>query len=170
MPVCHGSGGLAAQYAFGARSGASGILLGGLKVLFGLFGSSLALRWSAAFPTRVLGILLTLAGLELVKMGEGLNGKGALDLWVNEVNDEDGETSGDAAVVQSSRRFVEPSPDTCMRRYVVMMATVAASQGLKNAGLGFIVGFAVHLGYALQDWDARRTAAREGQIRLEGDG
>ncbi|MCF7643722.1 putative sulfate/molybdate transporter, partial [Acinetobacter johnsonii] len=31
MPVCHGAGGLAAQFRFGARSGASVILLGLLK-------------------------------------------------------------------------------------------------------------------------------------------
>ena len=36
MPVCHGSGGLAAQYRFGARSGASIILLGLVKLLIGL--------------------------------------------------------------------------------------------------------------------------------------
>ncbi|KAK7899876.1 hypothetical protein LTR67_003622 [Exophiala xenobiotica] len=33
MPVCHGSGGLAAQYRFGARSGASIIFLGLLKLM-----------------------------------------------------------------------------------------------------------------------------------------
>jgi hypothetical protein len=42
MPVCHGSGDLAAQYRFDARSGASIIFLGILKLTVGfLFGDSL---------------------------------------------------------------------------------------------------------------------------------
>jgi hypothetical protein len=41
-PVCHGSGGLAAQYRFGARSGASIIILGLFNIIFGQsFGESL---------------------------------------------------------------------------------------------------------------------------------
>ncbi|KAF3058279.1 Molybdate transporter 1 [Daldinia childiae] len=42
MPVCHGAGGLAAQYRFGARSGASIILLGLFKMILGIvFGETL---------------------------------------------------------------------------------------------------------------------------------
>lgn len=37
MPVCHGSGGLAAQYRFGSRSGSSVVFLGVLKLLIGFF-------------------------------------------------------------------------------------------------------------------------------------
>eukprot|EP00850_Spirogloea_muscicola_P000948 SM000003S11193 [mRNA] locus=s3:1562809:1565228:+ [translate_table: standard] len=60
MPVCHGAGGLAAQYRFGARSGASVLFLGAGKALLGLtFGGSLL------FPKSLLGVLLLFSGLEL---------------------------------------------------------------------------------------------------------
>jgi MFS superfamily sulfate permease-like transporter len=65
MPSCHGSGGLAAQHLFGARTGAAPVLLGGLKIALALlFGSSLfgLLR---RFPEPLLGALLALSGVEL---------------------------------------------------------------------------------------------------------
>ena len=37
IPLCHGSGGLASQYAFGARTGGSMILEGILEIFLGLF-------------------------------------------------------------------------------------------------------------------------------------
>ena len=65
MPVCHGSGGLAAQYRFGARTGGSMVLLGIAKmVLAVLFGGSLLL-WLQQYPESVLGVLLLFSGLEL---------------------------------------------------------------------------------------------------------
>ena len=69
MPVCHGSGGLAAQYRFGARSGASVMFLGSLKIVLGLFASQFVSSWCRAVPSSVLAILLILAGAELAKMG-----------------------------------------------------------------------------------------------------
>eukprot|EP00897_Mesotaenium_endlicherianum_P003831 jgi/Mesen1/3476/ME000195S02625 len=65
MPVCHGAGGLAAQFRFGARSGASVAFLGGLKLLLGLlFGGSL-LSLLQHFPSSLLGALLLFSGIEL---------------------------------------------------------------------------------------------------------
>ncbi len=65
MPVCHGAGGLAAQYRFGARTGGSMILLGVAKIVLGLlFGGSL-LVWLRAYPASVLGVLLLFSGWEL---------------------------------------------------------------------------------------------------------
>jgi len=52
MPVCHGSGGLAAQYKFGARYGTAPVVLGSVKLLLGLlFGSSLftLLKWKVCW-------------------------------------------------------------------------------------------------------------------------
>jgi len=64
-PYCHGSGGLAGQYRFGARSHVSIWLLGCFKILAGLiFGESLAGIFKS-FPKSILGILLLLAGAEL---------------------------------------------------------------------------------------------------------
>lgn len=68
FPVCHGSGGLAGHYAFGARSGGSVLLYGGLFLILGLFFSSGFAQIVQLFPLPVLGVLLlfeavTLAGL-----------------------------------------------------------------------------------------------------------
>ncbi|HUT23393.1 MAG TPA: putative sulfate/molybdate transporter [Sumerlaeia bacterium] len=65
MPMCHGAGGLAAQYRFGARTGGSVILLGCAKMALALlFGSSLLICLQN-YPMSVLGILLLFSGLEL---------------------------------------------------------------------------------------------------------
>ena len=65
MPMCHGAGGLAAQYRFGARTGGSVILLGAAKITLALaFGGSFLL-WLQAYPKSVLGVLLLFSGLEL---------------------------------------------------------------------------------------------------------
>jgi MFS superfamily sulfate permease-like transporter len=65
MPMCHGAGGLAAQYRFGARTGASIVLLGVAKAsLAVLFGASL-MGVCRAFPGSVLGVMLAVGGLEL---------------------------------------------------------------------------------------------------------
>ena len=65
MPMCHGAGGLAAQYRFGGRTGGSVVILGvGKMTLALLFGGSL-LVWLQAYPRSVLGVLLIFSGLEL---------------------------------------------------------------------------------------------------------
>jgi MFS superfamily sulfate permease-like transporter len=65
LPMCHGAGGLAAHYRFGARSGSAPLLLGsillGLAVLPGQLGPWLL----AAIPTAGLGALLLMAAGEL---------------------------------------------------------------------------------------------------------
>jgi MFS superfamily sulfate permease-like transporter len=65
MPMCHGAGGLAGQYRFGARTNGSILFLGGVKmVLAVLFGASL-MALCQAFPVSILGVLLAFAGMEL---------------------------------------------------------------------------------------------------------
>jgi MFS superfamily sulfate permease-like transporter len=65
VPYCHGSGGLAAQYRFGARSGLSIIFLGFAKAICGiLFGSSL-LSLFQQLPSSILGVMLIVAGMQL---------------------------------------------------------------------------------------------------------
>ncbi|KAI9359440.1 hypothetical protein BD770DRAFT_342782 [Pilaira anomala] len=65
MPLCHGSGGLAGQYRFGARSEVSVIFLGSCKLLLGiLFGSSLV-GLLQVFPTSILAVMLFISGIEL---------------------------------------------------------------------------------------------------------
>ncbi|KAL4424675.1 hypothetical protein ABPG77_004482 [Micractinium sp. CCAP 211/92] len=69
MPCCHGSGGLAAQVRFGARTGAAPVFLGLVKLGLGLlFGSSL-LSLLKNFPSPLLGAMLVFAGIELAACG-----------------------------------------------------------------------------------------------------
>jgi len=170
MPVCHGSGGLAAQYRFGARSGASIIFLGCLKLILGLFFSDLTLVACENFPDLLLALLLFLAGQELVKMGESLNTEAARDLWVVDedplLSDVDGsnqDINRGEEVNAKKMHFKSLTTDEKIRRWTVMTATVAALLGARNDGVGFMVGMVVDGIYRTQDWRERR---RQGQIRL----
>jgi MFS superfamily sulfate permease-like transporter len=76
MPMCHGAGGLAGQYYFGARTGGANILEGLIEIGLGLFlGQSLA-DLLAAFPMPLIGGMMFLVGLEMLKMVQGLKGWG----------------------------------------------------------------------------------------------
>lgn len=75
MPVCHGAGGLAGQYRFGARSGLSVVFLGVGKLIVGLvFGNSFV-RILSQFPIGILGVLLLFAGIELAMASKDMNTK-----------------------------------------------------------------------------------------------
>jgi MFS superfamily sulfate permease-like transporter len=65
MPMCHGAGGLAGQYRFGARTNGSILFLGGVKMAAALlFGASL-MALCRKFPASVLGVMLAFSGIEL---------------------------------------------------------------------------------------------------------
>ena len=65
MPLCHGAGGLAGQYRFGARTNGSILFLGMAKMALAvLLGSSL-IALLGAFPKSILGVMLAVSGLEL---------------------------------------------------------------------------------------------------------
>jgi SulP family sulfate permease len=68
IPLCHGAGGLAAHYRFGARTAGSNLYIGGLfLVLAVVFGASIV-ALLRLLPLAVLGVLLTFAGLQLALM------------------------------------------------------------------------------------------------------
>ena len=67
MPMCHGSGGLAAQHACGARSGWSMIILGTIKLSLGLLCGRAAVQWLHAFPESMIALFLIIAAWTLVK-------------------------------------------------------------------------------------------------------
>ncbi|KAL4147646.1 hypothetical protein PRNP1_011506 [Phytophthora ramorum] len=71
LPVCHGAGGLASQYTFGARSSLAMVFLGAFKVFFALLlGSTcVALLQTGIFPSSVLGVMLVFSGLSLAIVG-----------------------------------------------------------------------------------------------------
>lgn len=62
IPMCHGSGGLAGKYAFGARTGLANGLLGVGYVLLALVAGGGLL---AAFPMALLGVLLAAVAAQL---------------------------------------------------------------------------------------------------------
>jgi MFS superfamily sulfate permease-like transporter len=65
MPMCHGAGGLAGQYRFGARTSGSILFLGTAKMLLAvIFGASM-LGLCRAFPSSILGVMLGFSGVEL---------------------------------------------------------------------------------------------------------
>ncbi len=67
MPMCHGAGGLAGQYYFGARTGGTNIIEGLIEISLGLFLSSSIANLFSLFPQSIIGAMLLLVGIELTK-------------------------------------------------------------------------------------------------------
>jgi MFS superfamily sulfate permease-like transporter len=67
FPMCHGAGGLAAQYRFGARTGGSNIISGLILLPIALFFGSP--EFVAIIPFGVFGALLVFVAIELGKCG-----------------------------------------------------------------------------------------------------
>jgi len=65
LPMCHGAGGLAAHYRFGARSGAAPLILGLTFLALALAPPEVAAAALAAIPAAGLGALLLWASAEL---------------------------------------------------------------------------------------------------------
>ena len=68
IPTCHGSGGIAGHYAFGARTGGSAILYGSLYLGLGLFLSAGFRDVIELFPKPILGVILMFEGLALMRL------------------------------------------------------------------------------------------------------
>lgn len=73
FPMCHGAGGLASQYYFGARTGGANILEGLLEVALGLFFGTALLNLFTAFPAPLIGAMMVMVGIELGKFSQGLH-------------------------------------------------------------------------------------------------
>ena len=67
MPLCHGAGGLAGQYYFGARTGGTNILEGLIEISMGLFLAGSIAGLLGVFPTAIIGAMMFLVGIELTK-------------------------------------------------------------------------------------------------------
>ncbi|KAJ5592687.1 hypothetical protein N7537_009591 [Penicillium hordei] len=157
MPVCHGSGGLAAQYRFGARSGASVIFLGLLKLIIGFFFGETLVDLLKRFPAALLGVMVVAAGAELLSVGESLNTTGARDL----------KPAG--AGLLSNMEQIGPllTDEERTRRWTVMMVTVGLLVGFKNDAIGFIAGMLCHWSYDIPEWwEKARSRWSEGRLRL----
>jgi hypothetical protein len=151
MPACHGSGGLAGQYRFGARSGSSIIFLGLVKFLFGLitlFHSEPLVTVLSGIPKSLLGVLVLAAGIELAKVGETVN-TDARDLRVVGRNSPwDGKSLKELGDAEKKERWM------------VMLVTVAALLAFRNDAVGFIAGLVWFWGYrvskSIVEWRERR--------------
>ncbi|KAG9630051.1 hypothetical protein KCV04_g10420, partial [Aureobasidium melanogenum] len=135
MPVCHGSGGLAAQYRFGARSGASIIFLGLVKLILGLTAGESIIPLLQRFPKSLLGIMVLAAGVELAKVGQSLDD--VRDAWE--------ETEQENEDVNADKRR-ELNEQEKKNRWAVMLVTVAGCLAFKNDAVGFIAGMVWHWG------------------------
>lgn len=65
MPMCHGAGGLASRYRFGARTGGSNLIIGAIFVALALFLGEHLMGVIYLLPMSALGILLIFAGGQL---------------------------------------------------------------------------------------------------------
>jgi len=65
IPLCHGAGGLAAHYRFGARTGGSNIMIGLIFLVIALLFGKISISLLSSIPYSILGTLLLFAGLEL---------------------------------------------------------------------------------------------------------
>jgi SulP family sulfate permease len=74
MPLCHGSGGLAAQYLFGTRTRGAILIEGLIELALGLFFSQSLLAIFTSFPLFILGVMLLLTSLELGRLSIKIKG------------------------------------------------------------------------------------------------
>jgi MFS superfamily sulfate permease-like transporter len=73
MPMCHGAGGLAGQYYYGARTGGTNIIEGVIEVSLGLFFASSVAGLFTMFPTAIIGAMMFLVGVELIKFVKNIS-------------------------------------------------------------------------------------------------
>ncbi|KAK3054521.1 hypothetical protein LTR09_004250 [Extremus antarcticus] len=158
MPICHGSGGLAGQYRFGARSGASIIILGLIKLLLGLCVGDGIIPLLQRLPKSLLGIMVLAAGVELAKVGQTVNESPGV--W--ELAEEDNEDGRPAGKARKGKE--EESRD----RYMVMLITAAGCLAFKNDAIGFFAGLLWHWGLRAPELYDRLTSGRV-TIKLRQD-
>jgi len=65
MPLCHGAGGLAAHYRFGARTAGSNLIIGLIFLALAIFLGTGAIAIVYLIPLSILGVLLLYAGSQL---------------------------------------------------------------------------------------------------------
>jgi len=75
FPMCHGAGGLAGQYTFGARTGGANIIEGTIEISLGLFLSKSILNLFSVFPMSIVGAMLFYVSYELAKLARDIKSK-----------------------------------------------------------------------------------------------
>jgi MFS superfamily sulfate permease-like transporter len=77
VPMCHGAGGLAAQFAQGARTGLAPIAFGCTCMLLGVLAGPQALAWLSLVPIPIVAALLAFAAFQLADVRRLDNLRGA---------------------------------------------------------------------------------------------
>jgi len=157
MPNCHGAGGLAGQHRFGARHGTSVVVLGSFKIFLAVFLGGSALTMLDALPVAVLGIMLVIAGLELVGTGVGM-----MFECVQKEKDETKariEARGDSDVAVNSKAILR-------KNALVSMVTAGVIVALQKTHYGAISGWIVHMVYGdgfqkMIDWVKKRKEKKD---------
>jgi len=72
MPMCHGAGGLAGQYYFGARTGGTNIIEGIIEIALGVLLAGSIAALFAVFPRAIVAAMMLLVGIEMVKFARDL--------------------------------------------------------------------------------------------------
>ena len=78
MPMCHGAGGLAAHYRFGARN----IMIGSVFLIIALVFGKIGISLLTSIPYAILGVLLLFAGLELALLIRDVTDKNDLFITI----------------------------------------------------------------------------------------
>lgn len=81
VPVCHGSGGMMGHYTFGARTGGSLLIYGGMYLMLGLFLAQGFAQIIHIFPMPILGAILFVESLALMILVGDLN-QDKRQLWI----------------------------------------------------------------------------------------
>jgi hypothetical protein len=117
IPYCSGSGGLAGQYRFGARSGLSVMILGVFKLFVGFtLGTSLLILLTY-FPNSILGVMLAFSGLELAMASKDMGG------------------------IDKATTLDRVRTDN----YAIMLFTAGMLVGWRNDGIAFLCGCLISL-------------------------
>jgi len=82
MPMCHGAGGLAGQYYYGARTGGTNIIEGVIEISLGLFLSQSIKDLFSSFPMSIVGAMMILVGIELAKFIKDTRGRGEIAILI----------------------------------------------------------------------------------------
>lgn len=80
MPLCHGAGGLAAHYRFGARTAGSNLFIGVIFCILALIAGTHVTSLVCLIPLSLLGVLLLFAGTQLAMTVKDISEK--KDLFV----------------------------------------------------------------------------------------
>lgn len=72
MPLCHGAGGLAGQYYFGARTGGTNIMEGIIYIILGLFFSGSIVILFKGFPGAIIGAMMIMVSIGLLNFTRDL--------------------------------------------------------------------------------------------------